>query len=68
MPAVTLVGEPGTMPSRTAPSFRLDLAHGKGSHGRVYVGRRSTTVQRDELKTGVLAVVLCQWSIDRREL
>jgi hypothetical protein len=52
---------------RTGKSFRFDPTHGKGSHGRVYVGARFTTVQRGELKKGVLAAMLRQLEIDREE-
>ena len=48
-------------------SFRFDPTHGKGSHGRVHVGARFTTVRRGELKKGVLAAMLRQSNIDRRE-
>ena len=37
---------------KTGQSFRFDPAHGKGSHGSVYIGPRFTTVQRGELKKG----------------
>ena len=56
-----------TYARRTGQNFRFDPAHGKGSHDRVYVGTRFTTVQRGELKTGVLAAMLRQLNIDRRE-
>ena len=52
---------------RTGQFFRFDSAHGKGSHGRVYVGTRFTTVQRGELKAGVLAAMLRQLEIARKE-
>ena len=52
---------------RTGQSFRFDPALGKGSHGRVYVGSRFTTMQRGELKKGMLAAMLRQLNIDRRE-
>ena len=52
---------------RTGQPFRFDPAHGKGSHGRVYVGSRFTTVQQGELRRGVLAAMLRQLGIDRRE-
>ena len=52
---------------KTGLSFRFDPTRGKGSHGRVYVGERFTTVQRGELKPGVLAAMLRQLNIDRRE-
>ena len=56
-----------TYARRTGQNFRFHPAHGKGSHGRVYVGTRFTTVQRGELKTGVLAAMLRQLNIDQRE-
>lgn len=52
---------------KTGLSFRFDPAHGKGSHGRVYVGPRFTTVQRGELGKGVLAAMLRQLNINQRE-
>ena len=52
---------------KTGQSFRFDPTHGKGSHGRVYVGARFTTVQRGELTRGILAAMLRQLSINRRE-
>ena len=52
---------------RTGQDFRFDPAHGKGSHGRVYVGSRFATMKRGELSKGVLAAMLRQLNIDRRE-
>ena len=52
---------------KTGQSFHFDPTHGKGSHGRAYVGARFTTVQRGELTRGILAAMLRQLSIDRRE-
>ena len=52
---------------RTGQSFRFDPKHGKGSHARVYVGLRFTTLPRGELKKGVLAAMLRQLHIDRGE-
>ena len=51
----------------TGQAFRFDPAHGKGSHGRLYVGSQFTTVQRGELTKGVLVAMLHQLNIDRRE-
>ena len=51
----------------TGQSFRYDPAHGKGSHGRVYIVARFTTVRRGELSKGILAAMLRQLNIDRRE-
>ena len=52
---------------RTGKAFRFDPTRGKGSHGRVYVGARFTTLQRGELRKGVLAAMLRQLGIDRRD-
>ena len=52
---------------RTGQPYRFDPTHGKGSHGRAYVGWRFTTVQRGELKKGTLAAMLRQLHIDRKE-
>ena len=52
---------------RTGQPFRFEPTHGKGSHSRVYLGTRFTTVQRGELKKGVLAAMLRQLNIDGRE-
>ena len=52
---------------RTGQDFHFDPARGKGSHGRVYVGTRFTTLQRGELMRGVLATMLRQLNINRRE-
>ena len=51
----------------TGQLFRFDPTHGKGSHGRLYVGDRFTTVKRGELSTGLVAAMLRQLTIDRRE-
>ena len=52
---------------KTGQGFHFDPAHGKGSHGRLYIGARFTTVQRGELSKGMLAAMLRQLDIDRRE-
>ena len=52
---------------RTGQPFRFNPTHGKGSHGRVYVGLRFTTVQQGEIKKGILAAMLRQLNISRRE-
>ena len=57
----------GTVARRTGQAFRFDPAHGEGSHGRVFVGSRFTTVRQGELRQGVLAAMLRQLDIDRRE-
>ena len=52
---------------RTGQAFRFDPARGRGSHGRLYIGSRFTTVKRGELPRGTLAAMLRQLKIDRRE-
>ncbi len=52
---------------RTGKSFRFDPSHGKGSHGRVYVGARFATIKRGELSKGLLAAMLRQLDIDQGE-
>ena len=51
----------------TGQEFRFDPAHGKGSHGRLYIGSRFATVQRGEMSKSVLAMVLRQLGINRQE-
>jgi hypothetical protein len=46
---------------------RFDRAHGKGSHGRLHLGSRFTTVKRGEIGPGLLAAMLKQLNIDKRE-
>ena len=45
-------------------SFRFDPSVGKGSHGRLHVGGRFTTVPRKELGKGLLAAMLKDLGID----
>lgn len=52
---------------KTGQAFRFDPARGKGSHGRLYVGARFTTMKRGELTKGLLAAMLRQLNIDPRE-
>ena len=61
------IGRARNYAQKTGQTFRFDPAHGKGSHGRLYVGSRFTTVQRGELTKGVVAALLRQLNIDRRE-
>ena len=47
--------------------YRFDRRHGKGSHGRVHVGRRFTTVSRRELGKGLLAAMMKDLGIDQED-
>ena len=46
--------------------FYFDPAWGKGSHGRVFIGERFTTVQHGEIRLGTLLNMLRDLDIDRR--
>lgn len=52
---------------KTEQEFRFDPTRGKGSHGRLYIGTHFTTVKQGELSKGILAAMLRQLGIDRKE-
>ena len=52
---------------RTGQDFYFDPTHGKGSHGRIYVGSRFTTVQHGELSKAMLFAMLRQLGIGIEE-
>ena len=52
---------------KTGQEFHFDPRHGKGSHGTVFLGDRMTTVKRGELGPGLLASMLRDLGIDRRD-
>ncbi|MDR3513759.1 MAG: hypothetical protein P4L73_19150 [Caulobacteraceae bacterium] len=45
--------------------FRWDASHGKGGHGRVYVGETFTTLPSGEIKTGLKAAILKQLKLPK---
>ena len=47
--------------------FRFGPSVGKGSHGRLHVGGRFTTVPRKELGKGLLAAMLKDLGVDRED-
>jgi mRNA interferase HicA len=51
-------------------AFGYDPAHGKGSHGRLYLGSRFTTVKdlRKEIGPGLLNAMLGQIGIAKKDL
>lgn len=53
---------------KTGQECRFEATHGKGSHGRLWLGNRFTTVQRGELKKGVLSAMLKQLGIRKEDL
>ena len=50
---------------RTGQKYRLEPNRGKGSHQRLWIGRRFTTVQRGELKPGTFRAMLKQLNINK---
>ena len=52
---------------KTAQEFRFEAGPGKGSHGRLHIGNRFTTVKRSEISKGLLAAMLAQLGIDKSE-
>ena len=48
---------------QTASDYRFEPARGKGSHGRLWVGDRFTTVRHGELKPGTFRNMLRQLEI-----
>jgi predicted RNA binding protein YcfA (HicA-like mRNA interferase family) len=52
---------------RTGKECRFVPGHGKGSHGRLYIGGRFTTVKRGEIPPGLLRAMLKQLGIDKEE-
>lgn len=51
----------------TGQESHFDPAHGKGSHGRLYIGSRFTTVKQGDLSRGLVAAMLRQLNIDRED-
>ena len=47
--------------------YRFDRRRGKGSHGRLHIGGRLTTVPRKEIGTGLLASMLKDLGIDQED-
>ena len=47
--------------------YRFEAAHGKGSHGRLWVGRRFTTVRHGELGPGTFRNMLRQLEIAKED-
>ena len=47
--------------------INLDPSRGKGSHGKLTIGERSTTVQHGEIAPQTLASMFRQLQINRRE-
>lgn len=52
---------------RAGLEFRFDRSEGKGSHGRLYVGGRCTTVKRAEISKSLLHAMLKELKIEKGE-
>lgn len=52
---------------RSGLSCHFDPSVGKGSHGRLHLGGRITTVPRKELGKGLLAAMLKDLEIDKED-
>ena len=52
---------------QTGQPIRFAPDHGKGSHGRLYVGARFTTVKQGEIGPGLLTAMLKQLDIPKEE-
>jgi len=46
---------------------RFEAQHGKGSHGRLYVGANFTTVKHGEIPPGLLGAMLKQLNIKKED-
>lgn len=47
--------------------FEFDASHGKGSHGRITIGGRFTTVKHGEFGPGMLGKVLKDLGINKKD-
>ena len=52
---------------KTGQAFLLQPSRGKGSHARLWIGERFTTLPRGEIKPGLYAALLKQLDIDKSE-
>ena len=52
---------------KTGQECRLDPRRGKGSHGTLYLGTRFTVVKHGELSRGMLAAMLKDLGIARKD-
>ena len=52
---------------KTGQDFYFDPRHGKGSHGTLRVGSHYTTVPHKEIGAGLLASMLKDLNIDRKD-
>jgi hypothetical protein len=48
-------------------TIRFDATHGKGSHGRLLIGGKMTTIKRTEISKSLLSAMLKDLGIDKGE-
>ena len=53
---------------RSRQEFRFDKSGGKGSHGKLYVGDKRTTVKHGEISKGMLKAMLRQLGLDEDQI
>lgn len=52
---------------KTGQDYRFEPTHGKGSHGRLYLGGNYTTVKRSEIPPGLFNAMLRQLKIKKED-
>ena len=52
---------------KTEQPYRFEAGHGKGSHGRLYIGAAFTTVKRSEIAPALFAEMLKQLNIRKED-
>ena len=52
---------------KNGKTFSFDPKHGKGSHGRITIGDRFTTVKKGEFGPGLLNKMLNDLGIDKKD-
>ncbi len=52
---------------KTGQDCRFEPSHGKGSHGRFYLGANFTTVKRSEIPHGLFNAMLKQLNIKKED-
>ena len=52
---------------KTSQAFDFEPGKGKGSHGRLWIGERFTTLPRGEIKTGLFNGLLKQLGITKED-
>ena len=52
---------------RNGLDCRFEPTEGKGSHGRLYLGSRFTTLKRGEIGPGLLSAMLRQLGIQKKD-